>query len=146
MVTQNRQAVGVQDPLKLAHHLEKLGGTAKLMDLIHAKQQEICQLSQQCESLTDDTLRYSQTRLKSVRLASVVSGGCWRFAYRMVRIILRYTLSDIKTIHAYPLCISSLQPLHTLNTMFASQPSQLGPQGRAAKKTLGASRHQMEGL
>lgn len=68
MVTQNRQAVGVQDPLKLAHHLEKLGGTAKLMELIHAKQQKICQLSQQCENLTDDTLRYSQTRLHCIGL------------------------------------------------------------------------------
>lgn len=62
MVTQNRQAVGVHDPLKLAHHLEKLGGTATLMQLIHVKQHEICQLSQQCENLTDDTLRYSQEK------------------------------------------------------------------------------------
>lgn len=59
-MTQNRQAVGVQDPLKLAHHLEKLGGTANLVEMICVKQQDICQLSQQCESLTDDTLRYSQ--------------------------------------------------------------------------------------
>ena len=56
--------MGVQDPLKLAHHLERLGGTANLMDLINVKQQEICHLSQQCLNLTDDTLRYSQTRLK----------------------------------------------------------------------------------
>lgn len=63
VVTQNRQAVGVQDPLQLAHHLEKLGGTAKLMELIYVKQQDIRQLSQQCEDLTDDTHRYSQTRV-----------------------------------------------------------------------------------
>ena len=61
-MTQNRQAVGVQDPLKLAHHLEKLGGTADLVELICVKQQDICQLSQQCESLTDEILRYSQDK------------------------------------------------------------------------------------
>ena len=71
VVTQNRQAVGVQDPLKLAHHLEKLGGTAKLMELIYVKQHDIRQLSQQCEDLTDDTLRYSQTRVTYWSLTSL---------------------------------------------------------------------------
>ena len=58
VVTQNRQAVAVQDPLKLAHHLEKLGGTAGLMEMIHVKQHDISQLSQQCEDLADETVRY----------------------------------------------------------------------------------------
>lgn len=83
VVTQNRQAVGVRDPLKLAHHLEKLGGTAALVKVIHTKQHNISQLSQQCEDLTDDTLRYGHPKtltcacnLHSVQPARNCSRSC----------------------------------------------------------------------
>ena len=141
MVTQNRQAVGVQDPLKLAHHLEKLGGTANLMTLIHVKQQEICQVSLQCENLTDDTVRYSQTRLKHLRLV-------WPFLGVCLQSVVSLDCPEVVQIQQSSMHIryASLQPPHMLNKMYASRPNQLGPQGRTAKKPFGTSRHQMEGL
>lgn len=56
-MTQKRQAVGVQDPLKLAHHLEVLGGTAALVDVINSKHTETGMCSQQCNDLTEETER-----------------------------------------------------------------------------------------
>jgi len=50
--------VGVQDPLKLAHHLELLGGTAALVDMISSKQSDINSCSQQCNNLTEESEQY----------------------------------------------------------------------------------------
>lgn len=72
MVTQNRQAVRVQDPLKLAHHLEQLGGTASLVELIQIKQHDIDQLSQQCKGLADETLRCTQLSNLTMYICLVV--------------------------------------------------------------------------
>ena len=49
--------MGVQDPLYLAHHLEVLGGTAALVDVISSKQRDTSLVTQECDGLTDDTLR-----------------------------------------------------------------------------------------
>ena len=49
--------MGVQNPLKLAHHLEVLGGTAALVDVISSKQYDISLVTQECDDLTDDSLR-----------------------------------------------------------------------------------------
>ncbi|DBA92979.1 TPA: hypothetical protein ACH3X2_003324 [Trebouxia sp. C0005] len=62
IVTQNRQAVGVQDPLKLAHHLELLGGTAALVDIISSKQSDINSCSRQCNNLTEESELVEQHR------------------------------------------------------------------------------------
>jgi hypothetical protein len=50
--------VGVQDPLKLAHHLELLGGTAALVDVISSKQSDINSCTQQCNNLTEESEQY----------------------------------------------------------------------------------------
>ena len=57
IVRQNRQAVGVKDPLSLAQHLEVLGGTAGFVDMIKAKQHEIHTSNEQCNDLTEETDR-----------------------------------------------------------------------------------------
>ena len=58
IVRQNRQAVGVRDPLSLAQHLEVLGGTAGYVDMIKIKQQDIHTSIEQCNDLTEETDRY----------------------------------------------------------------------------------------
>lgn len=50
--------MGVQDPLKLVHYLELLGGTAALVDMITSKQSEINSCSQQCNNLTEESEQY----------------------------------------------------------------------------------------
>lgn len=49
--------MGVQDPLKLARHLELLGGTARYVNIINSRKSEINGLSQQCIALTEETER-----------------------------------------------------------------------------------------
>ena len=50
--------MGVQDPLKLAHNLELLGGTAALVDMISSKQSDINSCSQQCNNLIEESEQY----------------------------------------------------------------------------------------
>lgn len=55
--------MGVQDPLKLAHHLELLDGTSALVDIINNKQADISTCSQQCNDLSDKLDQYSSALL-----------------------------------------------------------------------------------
>lgn len=61
VVAQNRQAVHVFDPLRLAHRLEVLGGTAGFVDLIAMKQALISEHSKSCAGLTEEAARSNQS-------------------------------------------------------------------------------------
>ena len=62
--------MGVQDPLKLAHHLELLGGTSALVDIINSKQADISTCSQQCNDLCDKSDQYSSALLCQFAVAA----------------------------------------------------------------------------
>lgn len=57
VVAQNREAVHVLDPLRLAHRLEALGDTAGFVELIAEKQKLISEYSKECADLTDNSIR-----------------------------------------------------------------------------------------
>lgn len=65
--------MGVQDPLKLAHHLELLGGTSALVDIINSKQADISTCSQRCNDLSDKSDQYSSALLCQFAVAAAAA-------------------------------------------------------------------------
>ena len=74
VVAQNRQAVHVHDPLKLAHRLEVLGGTASFMGRIADKQKLIVAHNKDCNDLTDEISRWVSTLCSSICFVATFMG------------------------------------------------------------------------
>ena len=74
IVAQNRQAVHVLDPLRLAHRLEVLGGTAIFVELIADKQILISQHSKDCTELTEASIRSVGRKLH------ICNQKCWHMS------------------------------------------------------------------